>query len=675
MTQQNQIALNTQEKSIRDIKQNILSLMASQPPKIQSLIRQLIDYYQKLILCMPGNVYWMDKNNCSVGCNQNVLDLFGLKHIDDFDNLSFEDMAQLGQWSKDQGNSFQQDTQSVLNSGIPKTNVEEPPIPNPNGTDTYFLSSRMPLFNELGNVIGVVGISTDITQQKLTEIALNKANKAKNEFLANLSHDIRTPLSSVISLCEHLHNTIETENLKEIAFDAQSCAEQVLLLLDEILEITEIDSDNIPATKVKFSLSEFIHSVKVLMGNFAKQKQLSFICEIEAGTPNIVIGKRQLIHRVLLNLISNAIKFTEKGYIKIKFSGENISEKQFDLNIRVEDSGIGILKDNFEKIFDQFERGSSAFENIYEGRGLGLYIVKKFLNLLEGNIEVNSEPKKGSVFTVRIPLKVLHNNQFKDSQATPEIFQLTSSNKNSTYIPNELSGETKILLVEDTEIARKAVLNILSNFDYEILIAKTGTEAIKFAKNNQFDMILLDIGLPDISGIEVAKTIRQFELQNNIVPTPIIGLTAHVPQSSVQHCINAGIQQVIRKPLTLERANALFSNWLSHTIKSESKNYKVDNEKQFQAHLLEKFKQDLHINKKSLAVAYHSNSKENLKDIVHKLHGSARILKLTELNKICNSLEAAITDDFSDEEIEALYVDLMTIINNLIACKNFEAMS
>ncbi|PJD94004.1 MAG: hypothetical protein CK423_06690, partial [Legionella sp.] len=170
------------------------------PANTQLFIEQIINYYETLLLCMPGNVYWLDNNGIAVGCNKNVLDMFGLTSIEQFKGLSFEDMAKIANWSDKTTQSFKQDTLDVIKTGVAKTQIEEPPINHSNGKLIYFLTHRVPLIDKNNRVLGVVGISVDITERKILEMQIKKAkeaaeaaNLAKTEFIANMSHDIRTP--------------------------------------------------------------------------------------------------------------------------------------------------------------------------------------------------------------------------------------------------------------------------------------------------------------------------------------------------------------------------------------------------------------------------------------------------------------------------------------------------
>lgn len=247
---------------------------------LDKIIKNIINYYENIIGCMPGNVYWLDRYGTAIGCNKNVLDMFGLDSLSQFKGLSFEDMGKVGNWTPAATQSFKRDTLEVINTGRPKLNIEEPPIPHQDGRTIYFLTHRVPLFDSKRNVIGVVGISIDITERKQIEASLFKAkeaaetaNKAKTEFLTNMRHDIRTPLSGIIGFAGLIKNETKDPNILEYADSLLASSQALLDFLNEILETIKITSGEIPLIKKKFDLKEKILPVITLNQTLAKQKK------------------------------------------------------------------------------------------------------------------------------------------------------------------------------------------------------------------------------------------------------------------------------------------------------------------------------------------------------------------------------------------------------------------
>ena len=575
------ISLYTEQSSLYSLHEQVFSSLSTQSEELQSLVRQLIDYYHKIILAMPGNVYWLDRDCRAIGCNQNVLDMFGLEKQDQFYGLSFEEMAGIGGWTENQGASFKHDTEVVIDSGEAVRDVEEPPIPGPDGSTTYFLTTRKPLFNANGEVIGVVGISTDITSRKQMEFALAEAKhsaeklaSAQTEFIANMSHDIRTPLSSLVALNAHLLEHLRKDPLESFAKDAYDSAKQLGALMDEILEIAELDLGRISDKVATFSLPELGRSIIALLEQSAKQKSLSLDLVLSDDLGEYFVGKRELLQRILLNLVSNAVKFTHKGGVKVSISRDREKPAESRVLIEVSDTGIGIPAEEKERIFDRFSRLTAATEGEYPGRGLGLYMVKKFADILNAKLSVDSVEGQGTTFSLSLSLSAASEEQInhvKQSAPLSSVLKKVSSGQRASSPPVGVESQSlakeavrtvKILLVEDTPIVQRVAQATLGQaLPCNVDLATRGEEAIDFASRGHYDFVLMDLGLPDMTGMEAAKRIRQLEVESGRTPVPIVALTAHLAVSDRHDCLQSGIQQILHKPLSVEQARALAASW------------------------------------------------------------------------------------------------------------------
>ncbi|WP_298628374.1 histidine kinase dimerization/phospho-acceptor domain-containing protein [uncultured Legionella sp.] len=313
---------NTTPNSLLEQLDRLLDIGYKHDLSIETLLEHIVHYYETIIGCMPGNVYWLDKHGKTVGCNKNVLTMFGLDSITQFKGLSFEEMGQIGHWTDTAIQSFKKDTLDVLHTGTSKLNVEEPPIPHHDGRIIYFLTHRVPLFDNKKNIIGVVGISLDITERKQLELELKSAkeraeaaNNAKTEFLTNMRHDIRTPLSGIVGFSELLKSESTEARIKEYADNLITSSHALLSLMDEVLEAVRVSSGEIPMLKRKFSLMQTFEQVIDLNQARAHEKKLNLSLTMDTKLPRFVIGDKIRVHRIALELIGNALNFTDNGHV------------------------------------------------------------------------------------------------------------------------------------------------------------------------------------------------------------------------------------------------------------------------------------------------------------------------------------------------------------------------
>jgi two-component system aerobic respiration control sensor histidine kinase ArcB len=539
------ISFRTDEESLGDTYKSFSEKAKNQSKETQSLIANIINYYETIIRCMPGNVYWMDENARTLGCNQNVLDTFSLHSPSQFYGLTFDDLAKLGYWTENQGESFKKDTHEVLQTGLPKINIEEPPIIGPSAEETYFLTSRVPLFNNNDHVIGVVGISTDITDKKIAEknlldakIRLEKAGEAKTEFIANISHDLRTSLTGILGLSQSLEKRSQDETNRADARLLLNATQQMLEVINNIVEAIEIEADLGEIQEAQFNMIKVVKNNLSLFAPAARDKNLSINFIHPENVPQFLIGNRFYFDRIILNLLGNAIKFTHDGSINIKISVDSETKTEVLLKMIIEDTGIGIPGDKFEVIFEYFSRLSPAFKGRYQGLGIGLYTVKKYLEKMSGRIEVKSQVGKGSQFTVFIPLKRPEPNSTLELEDAPA----------ETYLPTKQHSAT-VLLVEDHPLASRMAAEIIRNAGCHVTAVSSGEDALKQLEKETYDLIFLDIGLPGIDGFETAKQIRH-NPNPEIANIPIIALTAHMTKKESSSCKKTGMQEMLIKPIT-----------------------------------------------------------------------------------------------------------------------------
>ncbi len=378
---------------------------------VEKIIEQVVSYYESIIECMPGNVYWLDKNARLLGCNNNVLEMFGLKSLKEIKGITFEKMGKIGHWPPEITQSFKTDSLEVIRTGVAKLNIEEPPIPHSDGRMIYFLSSRVPLFDDNGFVVGMVGISIDITDRKkvkefkIAKEAAELANNAKTAFLENMRHDIRTPLSGIIGFAELLRNERNPDKIGDYATKLVAASTELLDFLNEILESIHIASGEIPLVHRQFNLKHILDSLNNLYQPKAHEKNLALEFHFDEKISPYLIGDPVRIYRIILELLGNALKFTQQGRVNVYAKLAKKNAQNTVIQIEVTDTGPGVLPENQHELFVRFKRFTPSYRGTYQGSGLGLSIVKQFINDLQGEVYYDTKNTTGAKFVCLIPVK------------------------------------------------------------------------------------------------------------------------------------------------------------------------------------------------------------------------------------------------------------------------------
>ncbi|SFM07720.1 response regulator [Legionella jamestowniensis] len=545
--------------------------------EIASLKKKLLEEQQKarfldeLIALLPGHVYWLNINNEFLGCNNLQAKSANLASRKEIIGKTNFDMP----W-KDQAAQLNQVNNLAMQSGL--TQIQEESIDTPEGYKTY-LSHKEPLRDESNQIVGVLGVSLDITEMKELEAKLREskelaeaANKAKSEFLDNMRHDIRTPLTGIVGFADLLKAEADNPLVVEYAENLVASSHALLDLLDEVLEAIRVSSGEIPKLKKKFNIRQSLANVIALNRSRAAQKNLLLSLDVDESIPPYVLGDKVRIHRVALELIANALNFTDSGFVKLSVVLAKRDEGRLVVKLIVEDSGIGIPKDKQQEIYIQFKRLTPSYQGIYKGAGLGLTVVKQFIDELEGEIYVESESRKGTRFTCVLPLKepLLDD----DLGMEDEFDNQLDCQYETTYAQEikppvlEKKNHCCVLVVEDNDIAQTIASSLLKKLDCDVDIASTGKEAIDLWKANNYALILMDIGLPDMNGYEVTHIIRVQETTQK-AHTPIIALTAHAGEENKKRCIDAGMNAVIAKPLTLKQCGDILDSFVPNRHKPE----------------------------------------------------------------------------------------------------------
>lgn len=519
--------------------------------KEKEIKRSIIDYIPNYF------VFWKDINSVYLGCNEALAKVMGLKSSRDIIGKTDYDLPT----TKDQSDAYCKDDKEVMTSKIPKLNIEEPQT-LPDGSEGVLLTSKMPLIDEIGNVYGILGIYSDITERKKMEIALKKAKKraesasqAKTSFIANMSHDIRTPLTGIVGMADLLGENLQNPEHQQYAHWIHEAGEQLLNMLNGILEV--VSADDIKETELhneSFDLYQFVQDLVQLELPSTQLKGIELRVDLDESIPQFIVSDRTKLHRILLNLLGNAIKFTQEGSVTIKLKCLSCTKKQVDIQFCVVDTGIGIPLAVQEKVFDRFFRASPSYKGIYAGHGIGLHIAQAYARLLGGEVSLLSHEGAGTSFYFTLPCKVGR------SKATASPTPLVGLHKVIAIKPIEAKKTPHLLLIEDNIVARRLIESNAIKAGYHYTSAVDGEQALTLAQSQTFDLIITDLGLPGISGQEFAHRIREWEKSIHKNPVPIVGLSAHMKANN--ESLLSDMNGVFTKPVNLKMLQLIVSQFV-----------------------------------------------------------------------------------------------------------------
>ena len=362
------------------------------------------------------------------------------------------------------------------------------------------------------------------------------ANQAKSQFLANMSHEIRTPLNGIMGFSEMLSSQETDSKKKRMLVMIEESGGQLLQIINDIFDYSKIEAGKLSIQSDYFKLDGLLKETVSYFDKSAKSKNLDIVLNIDGIKENSLYGDFYKFKQILFNVISNAIKFTDEGSVLVIAGSEKINNF-VRLKVIVEDSGIGIHKNQLDKIFDEFNQLDYYLTKKIRGTGLGLTITKKLLGLLQGNIKVESEPGRGSRFIITIPFqtKIKH-----EPEVEKKISQIEENIKSGSKM-------VKILLAEDNEANQFLIKALTKTQDWDITVVDDGEQAVEQYQKDNYDLILMDVQMPIMNGYEATKLIRELEKEKGI-HTPIIALTAYAMESDKDLCIQAGMDAYIAKP-------------------------------------------------------------------------------------------------------------------------------
>lgn len=377
----------------------------------------------------------------------------------------------------------------------------------------------------------------DITEKKE---AIKKLVDAKNEaednmksrqqFLAKMSHEIRTPMNAIIGLTSLLQDSRLTSKQKEYTNSIKLSADNLLVIINDILDLTKVESGNLSIEKVRFDFKELISGLNSVFKHKIEKNGVDFVIDIDDEIPQYLLGDPTRLNQILLNLISNAEKFTSQGSIQLKVKLISNTKENCNLRFEVIDTGIGIAKENLNKIFDAFAQESDSTSRLYGGTGLGLTIVHQLVQLQNGKIWVESKLHKGSKFFVEL--------SYKNSGKPEPVKSPFNENFNISKLKS-----ARIIMAEDYPMNRLLAKSLFEKWNLHLTLVKNGKELLNDLNTNNYDIILMDIQMPEIDGLEATRKLRKRGIK-----TPVIAITAHAFKEEQEECTKAGMNDFISKP-------------------------------------------------------------------------------------------------------------------------------
>ena len=519
--EQRKQAQEERESVFKDLEREIQdkSEQEAQARRLSTLLRSIID-------ASPDLIYYRNEEGRFAGCNR-IAELMTGKTEQEVLGLTPTDV-----YEEELARQIVASDHEVLETNASIT--EELWLRFADGRRRYFEMKRVPFFDKEGNRLGLLSFGRDMTERKQAENAAAKASTDKTRFIATISHDLRTPLIGIVGLSRMLRDTELTEEQFNWVSTIYASAITLGNIFNDIIDLDKLDRDKLELSLKTISLKDFTDELSSIIRLLAGDKQLEFKTTLHEPLPRLVEIDGTRLRQILWNILFNAVKFTQKGYVSLTVSSTKPDNDKAYVTFLIEDTGVGIPETEIDKIFAMYYQVDHPDHQSATGTGIGLAICKQMVDLMNGEIHVSSTVGKGTRFEIVLPVQI--------SNRPMQVAQLQVTGLN-------------ILLVEDIELNVMVAKALLEKLGQKVDVAMTGQEAIDKARETQYDLILLDIQLPDMTGFDVASTLIEEDL---VMQTPIVALTANVIKKRDEYLEN-GMDDVIAKPIKKSRVIEVFN--------------------------------------------------------------------------------------------------------------------